>query len=216
MAHRFFPKPLLLLVALAAHLGPTHAADDDAAQATRAVAAFHQALKSGDAKAALQWLADDAQVLEDGELQTREQYRHHHLEADITFAKGVTTTYSQVVANAQGGTAWVSAATDTTGHYKGRPVALNGAELMVLTRSPEGWRIRAIHWSANSRAKPPTPPSPPPLVGGDRDAQGCLTPSGYTWCARESACVRRWELAKAKGLGEGADAFKRHCEGSAP
>jgi len=34
---------------------------------------------------------------------------------------------------------------------------------------------------------------PAPLVGGDRDAHGCIGSAGYTWCAARSACIRTWE-----------------------
>jgi len=195
---------------------PCARADEAAAQAAQAVAAFHSALKAGDAKAAMQWLADDAQVLEDGDVQTREQYQSHHLAADMAFAKAVNTTYSHVVANANGNTAWVSASTSTTGTYQGRSVNLNGAELMVLTRAPLGWRIRAIHWSANSRKQSDSTPGAPALVGGDRDAHGCIASAGYSWCTRENACVRPWELAREKKLPEGFEAFQRHCESTTP
>lgn len=33
-----------------------------------------------------------------------------------------------------------------------------------------------------------------PLVGGQRDEHGCLTPAGYGWDDTIKACVRIWEL----------------------
>jgi hypothetical protein len=30
-------------------------------------------------------------------------------------------------------------------------------------------------------------------IGGDKDANGCLTAGGYTWCATLNKCVRKWE-----------------------
>ena len=33
----------------------------------------------------------------------------------------------------------------------------------------------------------------PHLVGGDKDAGGCLVAAGYQWCASKKACVRTWE-----------------------
>lgn len=32
-----------------------------------------------------------------------------------------------------------------------------------------------------------------PIVGGDRDAHGCIGSAGYTWCASLSQCIRSWE-----------------------
>ena len=59
----------------------------------------------------------------------------------------------------------------------------------------------------------PIPVEPPPAraVGGERDEHGCLGAAGYVWCGREAACVRPWELAAAKGLEAGGEAFQRYC-----
>jgi hypothetical protein len=37
------------------------------------------------------------------------------------------------------------------GEYRGKAVDIASAELLVLTRAPAGWRIRAIHWSSRPR-----------------------------------------------------------------
>lgn len=43
----------------------------------------------------------------------------------------------------------------------------------------------------------PVAPSPapeePPLIGGQRDAHGCLGPAGYSWCEAKNECIRAWE-----------------------
>ncbi len=74
-------------------------------------------------------------------------------------------------------------------------------------------------------ARPQQPETPPPastaetpaatLVGGDRDAHGCIASAGYAWCERERSCVRPWELAKEKGFANDADSLRRYCEASA-
>lgn len=33
----------------------------------------------------------------------------------------------------------------------------------------------------------------PPLIGGQRDDHGCLTPAGYSWCEQKQKCLRPWE-----------------------
>jgi len=33
----------------------------------------------------------------------------------------------------------------------------------------------------------------PPLVGGDRDAHGCIGSAGYSWCEAKQKCLRIWE-----------------------
>jgi len=49
------------------------------------------------------------------------------------------------------------------------------------------------------------------MVGDDRDRFGCVNSAGYQWCAAERACVRPWELAKARGLDAHTDQVKQHC-----
>ena len=51
----------------------------------------------------------------------------------------------------------------------------------------------------------------PPLVGGDRDAKGCIGSAGYSWCAKTNQCERPWGLAKAKGFRNSQRAFTRYC-----
>lgn len=138
-------------LALAVTSGLAHSAETDAAQAQAAVAAFHEALSAGDADAALRLLAPDALVMEGGDLETRQHYQAHHLAADIAFARAVKSQRAGMTATVQRDVAWVSATTTTTGTYQGKPVHLNGAELMVLTKAPTGWLIRAIHWSSRER-----------------------------------------------------------------
>jgi hypothetical protein len=57
------------------------------------------------------------------------------------------------------------------------------------------------------------PESKPPLVGGDRDAHGCIGSAGYEWCARERQCVRRWELAQKLGNDGASFDFAAYCSG---
>lgn len=33
------------------------------------------------------------------------------------------------------------------------------------------------------------------LLGGDKDAHGCIATAGYIWCELLQTCVRPWELA---------------------
>jgi len=44
-------------------------------------------------------------------------------------------------------------------------------------------------------AAPAAPPVPQaePIVGGDRDAHGCIGSAGYVWCDSLSQCIRPWE-----------------------
>ena len=46
-----------------------------------------------------------------------------------------------------------------------------------------------------TNTNPPTlAPSPTPhLVGGDKDAHGCIGSAGYSWCEPKQKCLRTWE-----------------------
>lgn len=50
-----------------------------------------------------------------------------------------------------------------------------------------------------------------PVVGGDRDAHGCIGSAGYQWCEHSQRCERPWELAQAQGLANTAEAINAYC-----
>ena len=125
----------------------------DAGAITAAVDGFHDALRRGDAKAAMELLAPDAVILESGAAETREEYEKHHLTEDIAFSRAVTITNLTLAVHIEGNAAWVSSTNRATGTFNGRQVNSAGAELMVLTNSAAGWRIRAIHWSSHAVKK---------------------------------------------------------------
>ncbi|WP_206675538.1 hypothetical protein [Solimonas terrae] len=50
-----------------------------------------------------------------------------------------------------------------------------------------------------------------PMVGGDRDAHGCIGSAGYLWCAHTHQCERPWELAARAGFDSGAAAYDAYC-----
>jgi ketosteroid isomerase-like protein len=123
----------------------------DSAAVAAVVERYHAALAAGDSAAALGQLAQDAVILESGGIESRQEYRAHHLPADITFARSVKATRSPVHVVVRGDVAWSTATSTTRGKYRGRPVNSSGAELMVLTRSRNGWKISAIHWSSREQ-----------------------------------------------------------------
>jgi len=45
------------------------------------------------------------------------------------------------------------------------------------------------------------------LVGGDRDAHGCIGSAGFSWCAKTNKCERPWELAKKHGFENNKEVF---------
>jgi len=123
----------------------------DSAAIVAVVEAFHAALGAGDSVGALALLAPDAVVLESGDLESRAEYAEHHLGADMAFTRAVPSTRVTTEVVQDGAVAWVASVTTSKGTYRGREISSQGAELMVLSRTDAGWRIRAIHWSSRRR-----------------------------------------------------------------
>ena len=130
---------------------PAQTTAADSSEVVEVVRQFHAALATGDSLGALALLADDVVVLEAGGVESRVEYRSHHLAADIEYARAVPSTTGAISVRRDGSTAWVVGTTTTVGTFQGRAVNSTGAELMVLTRTSSGWRIRAIHWSSRRR-----------------------------------------------------------------
>lgn len=120
----------------------------DSAAVIAVVRQFNTALHAADSAAVLRLLAPDAQILESGSIETREEYRSHHLAADIDFVRATSQTLRTSSATVRGDVAWVTSTSKTTGTVQGRAINSIGAELMVLDRTSTGWQIRAIHWSS--------------------------------------------------------------------
>lgn len=123
----------------------------DSAAVANAVHAFHEALARGDSVAVLALLTEDVQILESGGMEDRAEYRSHHLGADIEFARAVPSHRSGTSVRVVGDVAWAAGTSTTHGTFRGRDINSAGAELMVLVRTPQGWRIAAIHWSSRTR-----------------------------------------------------------------
>lgn len=147
-------RPALLL----ALLGPplfaapvTAQSTSDSAAVVRVVMEYHDALARGDSAAALRLLAPDAVILESGGLETRDEYRSHHLPGDIGFASAVPSERGAIRVTIQGEVAWAVSTSITQGTFRDRTINSSGAELMVLTRTGATWQIRAIHWSSRAR-----------------------------------------------------------------
>ena len=127
----------------------------DSAAVAAVVHRYDAALASGDSATALALLAPDAVILESGGVESRAEYRSHHLPADMAYARAVKSVSSPVLVVIEGNAAWASSTSVSQGEYRGKAVNSAGSELMVLTRGADGgWRIRAIHWSSRARRQP--------------------------------------------------------------
>jgi len=125
------------------------AATDQSASATAVVEAFHDALQRGDRAAVMELLAPNAIILENGSAESRDEYQQHHLAEDIAFSRAVPSKRSVWAVHIEGDVAWIASTSRANGAFESRAVNSAGTELMVLTNSAAGWRIRAIHWSSH-------------------------------------------------------------------
>ena len=125
-----------------------------ARQPAAVVDSFHAALRRGDTRAALGFLAQDALIFEAGGVERgKAEYASHHLAADSAFAQAVPATITRRTGEAVGNVAWIATEGRTTGSYKGKPVDRRTVETMVLRRIGAGWKIAHIHWSSAAAGK---------------------------------------------------------------
>jgi ketosteroid isomerase-like protein len=141
---------ILLCRAMPVHGQEVPTVSDDSAAVARVVQQFHAALQAGDSAAALSILHEDAVILESGVAETKQEYRSHHLASDIAFARAVPRIAGPVRVVVRGDVAWATSTSTARGNYRDREVNSQSAELMVLERTREGWRIMAIHWSSRT------------------------------------------------------------------
>lgn len=108
-------------------------------------------LSTGDTAGINAILAPDLRVIESGGVENRQQYLSYHVGADIEFAKGVKEERTSLSYRCEGNVAWLVSTSISVGNFRGRDIDNEGAELMLLSRTREGWKIRAIHWSSARR-----------------------------------------------------------------
>jgi len=135
-------------------LAPAHRVSEPASPDSAAVAdvvrRFHTALADADSATVLALLSDDAVILESGIVETKPEYRTHHLPQDIRFAGITRRTSGPVRVVVNGDVAWASSRSTSQVRLPERSAPTQSAELMVLVRTPAGWRISAIHWSSRA------------------------------------------------------------------
>lgn len=151
--HLKTPWAVLALVAVTS-LSPAWAdAQSDRAASMTAetvLEAFHRALREGDGQSALQWLSEDAIILEGGTAQTVEEYKSHHLGSDMAFLSKMEEELLSRRTLHSDGTMIIITRTQLTGDYKDTEIDTLSSETAVLARTDAGWRIRHLHWSSTS------------------------------------------------------------------
>lgn len=151
--HYFRPAAVALFALMPAVSRAQHEAHhaSDSAAVAAVVAKYHEALAAGDSAAALALLADDATILESGGVETRAEYRSHHLPADINASRSSQGQRGPVHVRVHGEVAWTTSTTTSQRTVNGNTATSSLAELMVLVKTPRGWMISAIHWSSRTR-----------------------------------------------------------------
>jgi ketosteroid isomerase-like protein len=123
----------------------------DSAAVVRVASRFHEILSTGDTAGLSALLAPDLEVIEAGSVENRQEYLANHLAADIEFAQAVKEKRTSSSYTCEGVVAWLISTSTSTGKFAGRDINNTSGELMLLSRTRDGWRIRAIHWSSAKR-----------------------------------------------------------------
>lgn len=58
------------------------------------------------------------------------------------------------------------------------------------------WLCQKGSWVKHGNPSAPPPATgcgEPQVVGGDKDAHGCIGSAGYSWCQIKNKCLRIWE-----------------------
>jgi ketosteroid isomerase-like protein len=121
--------------------------DQARAEVREVVHAFHAALAAGDSTAAIRQLHPDVNIYESGRAETLTDYRSGHLRSDMAYAQAVQRTRTAEDVQVWQEVALYTSQTRTTGQVRGRDIDSRGVESMLLVRTPDGWRIRHVHWS---------------------------------------------------------------------
>ena len=101
---------------------------------------FHAALAAGDRALMEALLAPDAAVLQGGAHESRAEYLSRHFARDAASLAGTTPEPLYRRTGVAGDAAWV-ASTQRVGDA-------TMAELLVMKRTADGWRVAAVHWSS--------------------------------------------------------------------
>lgn len=116
--------------------------------AGQVVQKFHQALQQGDREAILAQLASTVQIFEGGAVErSRDEYKAHHLDADIKFLKQISSELLEQQIEIVGDVAYAVSRTSQKGEIKGKKIERTSTESLVLRNHNGQWQIVLVHWS---------------------------------------------------------------------
>lgn len=132
-----------------------------AAKPSETVDRFHQALRRNEPDKALDALAKDVVIYEQGFVEnSRDEWARKQLGQAIAFARD---TERRVIRRQSGETrssAWVISRTQTVVDVSDRKLVLEGAETAILRREGDRWKIVHLHWSAHEASAEDTTQAP--------------------------------------------------------
>ena len=140
----------VIIISLSSGL-KTLAQISEEAKVIEVIDAFHAALAVGDSTTALSHLADDVVILESGGIENKDHYRSGHIAGDMRFARAVPRKRGDMSVVINGDVAWAYGGSIIQGQMGDRAINSQGAELVVLARDGDSWKIKAIHWSSRKR-----------------------------------------------------------------
>ncbi len=140
----------LFIATLAANTGVAGQQSPEG-QVAAVVGAFHEALAAGDSATALSHLTDDVAIIEGGGIEDKQQYRSGHISGDMRFAQAVAAERGDIEVSILGDVAWAHSISVREGRVGDRDINSQSAELAVLVREGQSWKITAIHWSSRQR-----------------------------------------------------------------
>jgi len=113
---------------------------------------FAAALKSGDREGVLACLAPDVVIFEHGGAEmSREEYAEHHLGGDLEYLRAIDIRVVDRRVLDGGDRVVVLTRSESSGEFRGKPVASAGTETLVLERRGAAWVIVHVHWSSGKR-----------------------------------------------------------------
>lgn len=126
--------------------GHSHAKPDSA---IGVLDSFHHALEEGRGKQALQYLAEDAIILEGGHAETREEYASGHLASDMAFLAAIDSTRlsREVRKSASGNQMTVVTRNRLRGSFRDKELDSVSSETALLEQREGAWKIVHLHWS---------------------------------------------------------------------
>ena len=111
---------------------------------------FQKALRTNQPDKAVEALARDAVIYEQGFAETsRDEWVRKQLGNAIAFARDTERRVVRRQAGEAGNAAWVISTTQTLIDVSDRKVMLEGAETAILRREDSDWKIVHLHWSAH-------------------------------------------------------------------